>query len=81
LNGTYFSTHYASDDTNYTVRNFVTKYKERYNEVPDAMGAAQARRPDTFDAINRAGSADGPRIRDALAATRLFRSHRKDNYR
>ncbi len=73
LNGTYFSTHYAADDTNYMVRNFVTRYKERYNGVPDAMGALGY---DAglllLDAIGRAGSTDGTAIRDALANTHNF---------
>ena len=78
LNGSYFSTHYASDDTNYMVKNFVTKYKERYNETPDAMAALGYDAGLILcDAITRAPS---PRrasidaaIRDALAATRGFR--------
>ncbi|OGC92039.1 MAG: ethanolamine utilization protein EutJ [candidate division Zixibacteria bacterium RBG_16_53_22] len=74
LNGSYFSTHYASDDTNYMVKNFVTKYKERYNETPDAMAALGYDAGLILcDAITRAGSTDGAAIRDALAATRGFR--------
>jgi branched-chain amino acid transport system substrate-binding protein len=74
LNGTYFSTHYASDDTNYMVKNFVTKYKERHNETPDAMGALGYDAGLILcDAISRAGSTEGAAIRDALAATRGFK--------
>jgi len=74
LNGTYFSTHYASDDTNYMVKNFVTKYKERHNETPDAMAALGYDAGLILcDAISRAGSTEGAAIRDALAATRGFK--------
>jgi branched-chain amino acid transport system substrate-binding protein len=73
LNGTFFSTHYASDDTNFIVRNFVTKYKERYNGIPDAMGAlGYDATLILIDAIGRAGSTQGAAIRDALASTRNF---------
>jgi branched-chain amino acid transport system substrate-binding protein len=73
LNGAFFSTHYAADDTNFVVRNFVTRYKERYNGVPDAMAAlGYDAALILFDAIGRAGSTDGVAIRDALAATQAF---------
>jgi branched-chain amino acid transport system substrate-binding protein len=73
LNGTFYSTHYASDDTNFVVRNFVSKFQARYNNIPDAMGALgyDAARI-LFDAISRANSTEGPAIRDALANTRDF---------
>jgi branched-chain amino acid transport system substrate-binding protein len=73
INGTFFSTHYASDDTSYVVRNFVTKYKEHYGGAPDAMGALGYDAAFIlFDAIERAGSTEGTAIRDALAGTRNF---------
>ena len=73
LNGTFYSTHYANDDTNAIVRNFVTRYQARYRQMPDAMGAlGYDATLILFDAITRAGSTDGAAIRDALAATRNF---------
>lgn len=73
LNDTYYSTHYAVDDTSAIVRNFVAKYRARYNEIPDAMAALGY---DAvlilFDAIRRAGGVEGPAIRDALASTSDF---------
>jgi branched-chain amino acid transport system substrate-binding protein len=73
LNNTYYNTHYSPDDTSALVRNFVTKYESQFHEVPDAMGALgyDATRI-LFDAILRAGSTDGPKIRDALSATMDF---------
>jgi branched-chain amino acid transport system substrate-binding protein len=73
LNGTFYSTHYANDDTNAVVRNFVTRYQARYRQMPDAMGAlGYDATLILFDAITRAGSTDGAAIRDALTATRNF---------
>lgn len=73
LNDTYYSTHYAVDDTSSLVRNFVAKFRARYDEIPDAMAALGY---DAvlilFDAIRRAGSTDGAAVRDALAATKDF---------
>jgi branched-chain amino acid transport system substrate-binding protein len=73
LNGTYYSTHYAADDTSALVQNFVGKYKERYKEIPDCMGAlGYDAALLLFDAIKRAGKTDGAAIRDALAQTSDF---------
>jgi branched-chain amino acid transport system substrate-binding protein len=73
LNGTYYSTHYAADDTSSLVQNFVGKYKERYKEIPDCMGAlGYDAALLLFDAIKRAGNTDEAAIRDALAQTKDF---------
>ncbi len=71
MEGTYFTNHYAADDTSAIVQDFVTTYKARFNnEIPDAMAvlgydAALI----LFDAMTRAGSDDPTLVRDALAAT------------
>ncbi len=73
MNNTYFSTAYSADDPNPVVQNFVTKYHKLYSDSPDAfavLGYDAARL--LFDAINRAGSVEGDKIRDALKATRDF---------
>lgn len=74
LQGSYFSNHYSLDDPSPRIRAFTTAYEKEYGEgVPDAMGALGY---DAVyiaaDAIRRAGSTDGDRIRDALAATKAF---------
>jgi branched-chain amino acid transport system substrate-binding protein len=73
VEGYYFSTHYAADADSPRVQEFVKRYRETYGEVPDAMGALGY---DTArilaDAIARAGTTDGARLRDAIAATRDF---------
>jgi branched-chain amino acid transport system substrate-binding protein len=73
LNGTYYSTHYAVDDTSALVQNFVGKYRERYKETPDCMGAlGYDAALLLFDAIKRANGTDAAAIRDALAQTKDF---------
>ena len=73
MENTFFATAYTPDDTNFVVRNFVTKYKTLYNETPDALAALGYDAGHILlDAIRRAGSTDGKAIRDALAATRDF---------
>jgi branched-chain amino acid transport system substrate-binding protein len=52
---------------------FVSEYKRRYNALPDALAALgyDAARI-LADAMTRAGSTDGAKVRDALAATKDF---------
>jgi branched-chain amino acid transport system substrate-binding protein len=74
VEGHYFSTHYASDSTSPKVTAFVEAYKKRYGgKVPDAM-AALGYDSAMFlaDAIKRAGTTEGPKLRDAMAATKEF---------
>lgn len=73
LNGCYFSNHYSVDDPAPAVQKFVTDYRKRYNQTPDALAALgyDAARI-LADAITRAGATSGDRIRDALAATKSF---------
>lgn len=73
MNGTYYSNHYAADDPNPVIQNFIAKFKSKYNEVPDAMAvlgydAAKL----LFDAIQKAGSVEGPKVRDVLASEKGF---------
>jgi branched-chain amino acid transport system substrate-binding protein len=79
VNGTYFSNHYHADDDRPEVRRFVETYKAAYKnadgspKIPDAMAILgyDAMRL-MADAIKRAGSTEGRKIRDALAATKDF---------
>jgi branched-chain amino acid transport system substrate-binding protein len=74
LEGTYYSTHFSPDNTDPLVQKFVAAYKAKYNgETPDAMAALGYDSAMVLaDAIRRAGSTEGPQIRDALAATKDF---------
>ena len=74
LNGTYISNHYSADDPSENIQKFVTNYRQRYqNLTPDAHAALgyDALRF-LADAMQRAGSTEGPKLRDALAATKNF---------
>ena len=73
LEGCYFSTHFSPQDTSPAVQNFVKEYKAKYNETPDAMAALGYDSAMILaDAIKRAGTTDGAKVRDALAATKDF---------
>ncbi len=74
IEGSYFTNHYATDDPNPVVQEFIAKYKARFGgEMPDAMAALGY---DTMrllaDALKRAGATDGPALRQAIADTKEF---------
>lgn len=75
LNGAYISTHYSVDDPSPAIQAFVQEYKQRYGDLaPDAHAAlAYDAALLLFDAIKRAGSMEGPKLRDALAQTKDFK--------
>ncbi len=75
IEGNYLSTHYspaaAGSDLS---RKFVSDYKARWNgKTPDALAACGYDSALVLaDAIKRAGSTDGQKVRDAIAATKDF---------
>jgi branched-chain amino acid transport system substrate-binding protein len=74
LNGSYISTHYSVDDPSPAIQSFVAGYKQRYgNLLPDAHAAlAYDAARLLIDAITRAGTTDGEKLREALAQTKDF---------
>ena len=74
LNGCYYSTHFSAENTDPVVAQFVAKYRTRWNgEIPGAFSALGYDAVYVLaDALKRAGTTDGARLRDALAATRDF---------
>jgi branched-chain amino acid transport system substrate-binding protein len=74
VEGDYFSTHYAPAVATDQSRKFVADYQKRFNgKIPDAMAALGYDSALILaDAIQRAGATDGPKVRDALAATKNF---------
>lgn len=72
LNNTFISNHYAKDDTAEEVQALVEAFQKEYNgDEPDALGALGYDAVYMLvDAINRAGSAEPEKIKDALAATK-----------
>ena len=74
LNGSYISNHYSADDPSETIQKFVHAYRQRYgNLTPDAHAAlAYDALRFLAEAIARAGTTEGPKLRDALAETKNF---------
>ena len=74
LNGCYYSTHFSAENTDPVVKQFVARYKARWDgEVPGAFSALGYDAVYVLaDAIKRAGGTEGPKLRDALAATKDF---------
>jgi branched-chain amino acid transport system substrate-binding protein len=73
VEGTYFSTHFSPKQKTEAVQGFVKKFEDRYHESPDAMAALGYDSAMMLaDGIKRAGTTDGPALRDALAATKNF---------
>jgi branched-chain amino acid transport system substrate-binding protein len=73
LEGSYYSNHFAVSDPNPTIQKFVSDYKARYSAVPDALaGLGYDTANILFDAIKRANSTEGPKVREALASTKDF---------
>ena len=73
VEGAYFSNHYSVDDPSPAVRTFVGAFQKAYGAEPDSIAALSydAARL-VADAIRRAGSTEGKRVRDALASTKDF---------
>ncbi len=74
MNGCYYSTHFSAENTDPVVAAFTAKYKARWNnETPGAFSALGYDAVYVIaDAIKRAGGTEGPKLRDALAATKNF---------
>jgi len=71
VEGTYFSTHFSPEEKSPTVENFVKKFQAKYHEIPDAMAAlGYDSAMVLIEALKRAGTTDGPKLRDAIAATK-----------
>ncbi len=73
LEGSFFSTHVSADDPSPQIQDFIKKYKAKYNKEPDAMSfLAYDAGMILFNAIKKANSTEGDKIRDALAQTKDY---------
>lgn len=73
LEGCFFSTHVSTENPDPNIQNFIKKYKEKYNSMPDAMSfLAYDAGMILFDAIKRAGTVDPTKIRDEIAKTKDY---------
>jgi branched-chain amino acid transport system substrate-binding protein len=73
MEGTYYSTHFATENTGQASRAFVAAYQARHGAVPNGLSAL------TYDAVKlaadamtRAGTTEPAALRAALAATKDF---------
>ncbi len=72
LNNTYISNHYSADNPDPLVQTFVKSYRARYNREPDAIAALAYDAVKVLaDSMTRAGSTEGPKVRNALASADL----------
>jgi len=73
IEGSYYSTHYAVQETRSDVRKFVTDFEAAFGQKPDSLGALgyDAARL-LFDAMRRAPSWDGATLAKAIAETKDF---------
>lgn len=73
MEGCYYSTHFSPENSAPDVQEFVKKYQARWGQTPDAFSALGYDAAYVLaDAIKRAGGTAGPKLRDALAATKDF---------
>jgi branched-chain amino acid transport system substrate-binding protein len=73
VEGYFFSTHYAADSDDPRVQEFVKSFAAKYGSTPDAMAALGYDTAGILaDALKRAGTTDGAKLRDAIAATKDF---------
>ncbi len=73
LEGSYFSNHYAVDNPDPVLKEFIAKYQAAYGGVPDSVAAlAYDAARLAIDALKRAPDTSGPALREALAATKDF---------
>jgi branched-chain amino acid transport system substrate-binding protein len=73
VEGYFFSTHYAADSTDPRVQEFVKRFAEKYGGTPDAMAALGYDTAGILaDALGRAGTTEGVKLKDAIAATKDY---------
>ncbi len=68
VDGGYHSNHYSPADPRPVVQDFLKKYKEKYGKEPDALAVLAYDAANVlFAAIDKAGTTDTEKVRDALA--------------
>jgi branched-chain amino acid transport system substrate-binding protein len=73
VENTYYCSYFSPDNRAAAVQSFVQRFKTRWNEIPDGTAAlAYDAMYVIAGAMKRAGTTDGKKLRDALAATKNF---------
>ncbi len=73
IEGCFFSNHFSGEDPAPVIQEFLKRYQKKFGAEADAMAALGY---DSMmllaDAMTRAGTTEGAKVRDALAATKTF---------
>jgi branched-chain amino acid transport system substrate-binding protein len=73
IEGSYVSNHYSADDPSPVIQRFVGEYRKKHGVAPTSTAAlAYDAARILVDAMKRAGSTEGAKLRDAIAATKDF---------
>lgn len=73
VDGSYFSAHFSPEAKELAVQHFVHRFRARWGELPDTGSSLGYDAVSVLaDALRRAHSTEGAKIRDALAATHNF---------
>jgi branched-chain amino acid transport system substrate-binding protein len=73
LDGCYFSTHFSPADKSPKVQDFVKRYVAKFKDAPDGMAPlGYDAMMILADAIKRAGSTDGDKVRDELSKVKDY---------
>ena len=73
LDGSFFSSHFSAENQDPVIQGFLKRYQAKYGKTPDDMAALGYDSAKILaDAIKRAGTTNGPALRDAIAATKNF---------
>jgi branched-chain amino acid transport system substrate-binding protein len=74
VEGMHFATHYSPDNRDPEVAGFNARFRQRWGEVSDTLnGLGYDSVMMLVDAMKRAGTTEGAKLRDALAATKNFK--------
>ena len=73
IEGCFLSDHFSHEQDAPLAKQFVEQFRRKYKETPDAMAALGYDSALVLaDAMKRAGTTDGAKVREALAATKDF---------
>jgi len=73
IDGSFFSNHFSVEDPSPAIQEFLKKYRSKFGAEPDAMAALGYDSAMILaDAMKRAGTTEGAKLRDAIAATKEF---------
>ncbi len=73
IEGSFFSNHFSVEDPAPAIQGFLKKYRTKFGAEPDAMSAlGYDSAMILVDAMKRAGTSEGPKLKAAIASTKDF---------